>query len=256
MSYKTILGFIKNAFFTAKTFFNFNSSNVNSLECVSMNNQECKTTKIIIINNNEPVYYPFSIKVNKCSGSCNNINDPYAKLFVPDVVKNISVKVFNLMSWSNQTKHIEWHETCKCKCRLDASVCNNKQRWNEDKCRCECRELIVKGMCDKGFIWNPSNCNCECDKSCDIIEYLDYKSCKGRKKVVDLLVEQSSKNIEENEVIYNETLNASLSDYKCNPCTLYIAVFVVILVTSIVISSVFIYIHWYLKKCPKILLLV
>ena len=67
-----------------------------------MNNQKCKTsTKIININNNEPVFYPFSIKVNKCSGSCNNINDPYAKLCVLDVVKHINVKVFNLMSFSN-----------------------------------------------------------------------------------------------------------------------------------------------------------
>ena len=89
-------------------FFSYNILNVNSLECVSMNNQECKTrTKIININNNEPVFCPLSIKVNKCSGSCNNINDPYAKLCVPDVVKNINVKVFNLMSFSNQTRHIE-----------------------------------------------------------------------------------------------------------------------------------------------------
>ena len=81
------------------TFFSYNVLNVNSLECVSMNSQKCKTrTKIININNNEPVFYPFSIKVNKYSGSCNNINDPYAKLCVPDVVvKNIKVKVFNLM---------------------------------------------------------------------------------------------------------------------------------------------------------------
>ena len=70
-----------------------------------MNNQECKTRTKININNNEPVFYPFSIKVNKCSGSCNNINDPYAKLCVPDIVKNINVKVVNLMSFSNQTKH-------------------------------------------------------------------------------------------------------------------------------------------------------
>ena len=48
-------------------------------------------------------------------------------------------------------------------CRLTASVCNNKQIWNRDKCRCESREdLIDKGICDKGFIWNPSNCQCEC----------------------------------------------------------------------------------------------
>ena len=88
--------------FVAMTFFSFSPSNVNSLECISMNNQECNTrTKIININKNEPVFYPFSIKVNKCGGSCNNINDPYAKLCVPDVVKNVNVKVFGLISWTN-----------------------------------------------------------------------------------------------------------------------------------------------------------
>ena len=119
----------------------------NALECVSMNNQECKIrTKIIDINNNEPTFYPFSISVNKRSGSCSNINDPYAKLRVPNVVENINVKVSNLMSRTNKTRHLKWYENCKCKCRLDASVCNNKQRRNEDKYRCECKELIDKGI--------------------------------------------------------------------------------------------------------------
>ena len=86
------------------------------------------------------MFYPFSIKINKCGGSCNNINDPLAKLCVRDTIKNVNVKVFNLMSFTNQTKQIEWHETCKCKYRLDTSLCNNKQRWNEDKCMCECRQ--------------------------------------------------------------------------------------------------------------------
>ena len=148
------------------------------------------------------------LKYNKCNGSYNNINDPYASLRVPDVVKNMNVKVFNLMSWSNQTKHIEWHETCKCKCRLDSRVCNNKQRWNEDKCRCKCREeLSDKERCNKRFIWNPSNCSCECDKLCDIGQYLDYKNCKYKRKIVGELVKKCSKNIDENEMNYNETLN-------------------------------------------------
>ena len=85
---------------------------------------------------------------------------------------------------------IKWHETCKCKCRLDASVCNNKQWWNNDKCQCEFKELIDKGICDKGYIWNPGNCKCECDKSCDFGEYLDYEKCKCRKRLVDKLVEE------------------------------------------------------------------
>ena len=152
------------------------------------------------------------------------------------------------MSWSNQTKHIEGHETCECKCRLDSFVCNNKQRRNEDKCKCECRELIDKRMRDKGFIWNPSNCNCECDKSCDVGEYLDYKNCKCKQKIAGSLVEEYSENVDENEIIYNETLNVSLSDYKCGSCTLYIVLFVVFLVTSTVISTVFICFYWDSKK--------
>ena len=126
-----------------------------------MNNQACKIRpEIININSNEPVFYPFSIKTSKCSGSCKSIDDPYAKICVPDDVKDLNVKVFNLMSTTNEIRHIKWHETCKCKCRLDASVCDHKQRWNDDKCWRECKELIDKGVCNKGYAWNPSNCEC------------------------------------------------------------------------------------------------
>ena len=179
-------------------FFSCNLSNVNPLETVSMNNQKSKVRpEIVNVNSNEPVFYLFSIKTSKYGGSCNNINDPYAKLGVPDVVKIINIKVFNLMSRSNETRHIKWHKTCKCKCRLDASVCNNKQRWNKDKYRCQCKELIDKRICDKKFIWNPSNCECECYKSCDVEEYLDYENCKCRKNLLDKLVEECNENIDE-----------------------------------------------------------
>ena len=106
------------------TFFSFNVSNVNSLECVSMNNKGCKIRSgTINVNTNEPMFYPCSITINKCKGSCNTINDPYAKLSVPDTIKIINV--FNLTSRTNgkSIKHAEGHKTCKCKCRLDASVC-------------------------------------------------------------------------------------------------------------------------------------
>ena len=81
------------------------------------------------------------------------------------------------MSRINETQHIKWHETCKCNCRLDASVCNNKQHWNKDKCRGVCKKWIDKERCDKGFILNPHNCDCECNKSCNVGEYLDYENC-------------------------------------------------------------------------------
>ena len=154
-----MFGLIKKCFFTTIRFFSHIVLNVNSLECVSMNNQEYKIrTEIINVNTIEPMLYPYSIKINNCKGSCNTINDLYAKLCIPDTFKNINVKIFNLISRTSETRHIEWHKTCKCKCRLDASICNHKQRWNEGKCRCECKELIDKEMCDKEFIGNPSNC--------------------------------------------------------------------------------------------------
>ena len=176
---------IKQIFISALMYFG-NLPSVNSLECISLKNQEYKVTpEIVNINSNDPIFYPFSIEINKCGSNCNNTSNPYARICVPDTVQNLNVKVFNLMSLTNEMRHIKWHETCKCICRLDGIICNSKQRWNEDKCRCECKELIDKGVCSKGFIWNPSNCKCKCDKSCDIGEYLDYSDCKCRKKLVD-----------------------------------------------------------------------
>ena len=108
--------FIKEIFISALVYFG-NLSGVNLLKCVSLKNQECKVRpEIVSINSNDPIFYPFGIKVNKYSGNCNSINDPYAKICVPDTVKG---KVFNLMSQTNETRHIRWHETCKCICRLD-----------------------------------------------------------------------------------------------------------------------------------------
>ena len=148
------------------------------------------------------------------------------------------------MSSTNETRYIERHETCNCKCRLDASVNNNKQRWNKDKCRYECKELIDRGIVNEGFIWNPQNCGCEYDKSCDIGKYLDYKNCKCKKKIVEKLLEECSGNIDRNEMIYNKSLNAIV----CNSCTIYIVLIVIFVIISINISSVFIYFHCYLKR--------
>ena len=96
------------------------------LKCVSTNNQKCKTRPDITnINSNEPFFYPFFYLENKCSGSCNDINDRYAESCVPNVVKNTSLSLFNLMSRTNETCYVSWYEPCACKCRLDASGCNN-----------------------------------------------------------------------------------------------------------------------------------
>ena len=82
-----------------------------------MNNQECKVQpEIVNVNRKEPVCFPFIIRASNCSGGCNNIYDPYARLCITDVVKNLRTKVFNLISRSNETRHIEWHE---CNINID-----------------------------------------------------------------------------------------------------------------------------------------
>ena len=214
-----MFGFVKQTFIPTMMFFDYSLPSESSLSVplkyISVTNQECTVrAQIVNVYSDEPVLYHFSIKTSKCSCSCNNINDPYTKMCVPDVVENLNVKLFNLMSRTNEKRHIKWHETCKCKCRLDASVCNNKQRWNDDKCRCECKELIDKGECDKGSIWNPCNCECECDKSCDVSEYLDYKNCKCRKKLVDKLVPECNENIDEVKIV--ESISIECNSTECN----------------------------------------
>ena len=151
------------------------------------------------------------------------------------------------MSTTNETRHIKWHETWKCKRRLDASVCNNKKRWNDDKYRCECKELIDKGVYDRGYPWNPSNCECECDKSCDVGEYLDYESCKCKKWLVDKLVkrvsaEECAENTDEAKIaeITSKELHSFEHGIKC-VCsyTICVALAVIVLTISIVIESLF-----------------
>ena len=144
--------------------------------------------------------------------------------------------------WSVDNMKEKW-----IKCRWGGSVCNNKQLWNDDKCRCECKELIDKGVCEKGSIWNPSNCECECDKSCDVREYLDYEKCKCRKEIADKLVDECTEAVEEVKLA-KITLGADESKHKCSSCALYIVLFSVVFTVNVGIGTYFIYFHCYLKK--------
>ena len=105
-----IFGFVKKGFFMGlrilSGFSSVNSLNAIPSTCISMSNQECKTRpQIVNVNGDEPVLFAFSIETSKCSGSCNNIHYPYAKIWVPDVAKNLNVRVFNLMSRINEIRH-------------------------------------------------------------------------------------------------------------------------------------------------------
>ena len=127
--------------------------------CLLLKNQECKIRKVII--DNDYMTFSYKIGIYRCIGSCNDKNNSYFKVCLPDSIKNISVKFFDLISKKNVLKNISFHQNCKSGCLLDEKVCNNLQKWNEDKCRCEC--LKIKD-CDIGYSWNVNNCRCEMKK--------------------------------------------------------------------------------------------
>ena len=111
--------------------------------------------------------YPYKIEIDRCVGSCNYVKNPYFKICLPDSIKNVSVKSFDLISHKNVLKNVSFHQSCKCGCLLDEKVCNNLQKWNKEKCRCDCLEIK---KCDFGYSWNVSNCRCEIKKLAALIE--------------------------------------------------------------------------------------
>ena len=100
-----------------------------ALECVSVVNQKCMPRpKILDVNEGvgEALFYPDNVLVNKCSGSCDALDNPVAKLCVPNIIKRINMKVYNFLMRLNETRNVLWHESCKCVFQLNSSVCNSK----------------------------------------------------------------------------------------------------------------------------------
>ena len=104
--------------------------------------------------------------------------------------------------------------------------------------------MIDKGICDKGFV---RNWECECCKSCDFSEYLDYKNCKGKKRLADKLAEECTENIEETRV-GELTSDKNENKHKCSSCTLYIVLFSIFFTINVGIVIYFLCFYWYLKK--------
>ena len=229
------------------------SSITSALKCVSLNNYECKVRpKIVNVSSNNSIFYPFSAKINRSSGNCNSINDPYAKICVLDLVKILNIKVFNLISRTNESRSVKLHETCECICRLNKIICNNKQKWNKDKCRCECKKLMDKGACNKGYVFNPSNCKCECDKSCNTSQYLDYLDCKYKKKIINLIVEKCTEYDNKTKIVNktdNKTDNKIIASKTVkNSFKVYIILTLMCVVICAVCTIYFVYYNWFLIK--------
>ena len=223
----------------------FNVLKINALECLSVINQECKPRpKILDVNEGigEALFYPYNVQVNKCSGSCNTLEDPMARLCVSNIIKNVNMKVYNFLMRLNETRNVLWHEGCKCVCKLNSSVCNSKQIRNSDTCRCDCNEDFAGIIsCDKGHMWNPSTCACECDIWCKPGQYLDHKNCVCKNKLVGRLVEKCTSVI--NETMINNKDN--ITNYNT-----YFILFIVVLIGFIVFLIGFIY-YYYRNNANK-----
>ena len=133
--------------------------------CLLLKNQECKVRRVITAN--DYMTFPYKIKVDKYIGSCNDKNKPDFKIFLPQIVKNISVKSFDLILQKLVFKNISFHQSCKCDGLLDEKICKNLQKWNGDKCRCECLKFK---KCKIGYSWNVNNCRYEIKKIAALIK--------------------------------------------------------------------------------------
>ena len=188
-------------------------STANSLKSISLKNPECKVREVVV--KSEHMTFSYDIKVNRCSGNCNSITNPYAKVCVPDIIKNVTVKMFDLMTLTNKTKQVIFHENCKCICRLDPIVCCKKQGFNKDKCRCEC---LINKKCDEDFVWNINNCECEYKKAAKLIS----EKCE--------------------EIIHDITQNKTVSITKyVENCKPFVASSILFVSVSIILSGIMIY---------------
>ena len=110
--------------------------------------------KILNVNEgiDEALFYPYNVLVNKCSGNCDTLDNPMSKICVPKIIKNVNMKVYNFLMRLNETLNVLWHESCKCVCRLNSSVCNSKQIRNSNTCRYDCNEDFAGIInCNKGY---------------------------------------------------------------------------------------------------------
>ena len=211
-----------------------------ALECVSVINRKCMPRpKILDVNEGvgEALFYPYNVLVNKCSGSCETINNPMANLCVPNIIKGINKKVYNFLMRLNETLNVLWHESCKCVCKLNSSVCNNKQIWNSDTCRCDCNEDFAGIInCTKGYTWNPTTCECQCDMWCKAGQYLGHKICICKNKLIGRVIEECTSVI--NETMINNKDNIDNGSTITN---IFIGLFSVLLFVGIVCFCMFAY---------------
>ena len=70
-------------------------------------------------------YYPFAVKLDRCVGSCNTLNDLFDKVRVPNKTEDLNIHVFKMISGINESKILTKHVSCECNCKFDGRKCNS-----------------------------------------------------------------------------------------------------------------------------------
>ena len=122
-------------------------------KCLFLNDEPCMVRSTLIdMNPNELKCYPFMISLNKCTRSCNVLS---SKICLAKKTKDPNVKSFNMVTNRDEALAMTKHVSCDCKCKLNSTTCNSKQKWNNKTCQCECNNYY---KFEKGYSWNPSRC--------------------------------------------------------------------------------------------------
>ena len=167
-----------------------------------LSNQRCMSQPIFInLHPNEYSqechYSPFALKLDRCVGSCNTLNDLSNKVYVPSKIEHLNLSVFNMITGINESKTLTKHISCECKCKVDGRTCNSDQWWNNGKCQCDCKKHHVY---EKDYVWNPATCSCDNGKYLESI--MDYSAiiCDEVRKSCDEKAKTATTNFNEKNI--------------------------------------------------------
>ena len=162
--------------------------------------------------------FPYKIEIGRRVGSCNNISNPNSKVCIRNIVKNVTVKMFDLTNLENTAKQVKFRKSCKCVYKINSSVCSEKQKFNKDKCRCQC---LLNKKFQNDFVWNYSNCGCE------------YK------KTAKLTVEKKC-DVEIDYILNNKTVSITKQIKKFKP---FVASSILFMSVAIIVTGIMIYFY-------------
>ena len=102
------------------------------------------------------------VSLDRCDEKCNTLEDKFGRISIPNKIKDVNLKVLDMMKGKNESKTLIKHISCEWRCKFDGRKCNSEQKWNIDKCQCECKKPIKHYLCEKVYACSHIISACEC----------------------------------------------------------------------------------------------